>query len=58
MKRGGGADRAAIRDAIEKTKGYVGINGTFNMSPEDHNGLSVDSLVMVRVKDGGWVIVP
>jgi len=53
-----GADRAAIRDAIENTKGYVGINGTFNMSPEDHNGLTVDSLVMVRVKDGGWEIVP
>ncbi len=53
-----GADRAAIRDAIEKTEGYVGINGTFNMSPEDHNGLTVDSLVMVRVKNGGWEIVP
>ncbi len=53
-----GADRAAIRDAIEKTQGYVGINGTFNMSPEDHNGLTKDSLVMVRVKDGGWEIVP
>ena len=53
-----GADRAGIRDAIEKTTGYVGINGTFNMSPEDHNGLTVDSLVMVRVKDGGWEIVP
>lgn len=53
-----GADRAGIRDAIEKTKGYVGINGTFNMSAEDHNGLTKDSLVMVRVKDGGWEIVP
>ena len=53
-----GADRAGIRDAIENVKGYVGINGTFNMSPEDHNGLTKDSLVMVMVKDGGWEIVP
>ena len=53
-----GADRAAIRDAIEKTEGYVGINGTFNMSPDDHNGLTKDSLVMVKVKDGGWELVP
>ncbi len=52
-----GADRAKIRDAIERTQHYVGINGTFNMSPEDHNGLTKDSLVMVRVKDGGWEIV-
>ena len=53
-----GTDRAKLRDAIEKTKGYVGINGTFNMSPDDHNGLTKKSLVMVMVKDGGWVIVP
>ena len=24
----------------------------------DHNGLTKDSLVMVRVKDGGWELVP
>jgi len=53
-----GADRAGIRDAIENVKNYVGINGTFNMSPQDHNGLTKDSLVMVMVKDGGWTIVP
>ena len=53
-----GADRAKIRDAIERTRGYVGINGTFNMSAEDHNGLTKDSLVMVKVEKGGWVIVP
>ena len=53
-----GTDRAGIRDAIENTKGYVGINGVFNMSPEDHNGLKKDSLVMVTVKGGGWAIVP
>ena len=53
-----GADRAGIRDAIEKTTNYVGINGTFNMSSSDHNGLTKDSLVMVEVENGGWVIVP
>ncbi|NOY86487.1 MAG: ABC transporter substrate-binding protein [Deltaproteobacteria bacterium] len=53
-----GPDRAGIRDAIEKTDNYVGINGTFNMSPSDHNGLTKDSLVMVKVENGGWVIVP
>jgi branched-chain amino acid transport system substrate-binding protein len=53
-----GPDSSKIRDAIEQTRDYVGINGTFNMSPEDHNGLTKESLVMVRVQDGGWVIVP
>ncbi|UCG38112.1 MAG: ABC transporter substrate-binding protein, partial [bacterium] len=53
-----GADRAKIRDAIENTRGYVGINGTFNMSAQDHNGLTKDSLVMVTVRNGGWEIVP
>ncbi|MFV1956989.1 MAG: ABC transporter substrate-binding protein [bacterium] len=53
-----GTDSAKLRDAIEQTKNYVGINGTFNMSPDDHNGLTKESLIMVMVKDGGWVIVP
>ncbi len=49
-----GTDREALRAAIEETKGYVGISGIYNLTPEDHNGLGTDSLVMVKVVDGGW----
>ena len=50
-----GPDRAKIRDEIEKTTDFVGISGVFNMSPEDHNGLSLDSMVMVEISEGSWI---
>lgn len=51
-----GTEPEALRAAIEKTKNHVGISGIFNMTPEDHNGLGVDSMVMVQVKNGKFVM--
>ena len=51
-----GPDPAKIRDFLENTKGFVGMHGIFNMSPEDHNGLGKDDLEMVVVKDGKWAL--
>ncbi|MDZ4169442.1 MAG: ABC transporter substrate-binding protein [Coriobacteriia bacterium] len=45
---------AAIRDEIEKTSGFVGIGGTFNMSPTDHNGLTKDDLTFYVIEDGAF----
>jgi len=47
-----GTDKEALRAEIEATTGYVGISGIYNITPEDHNGLGVDSMVMVQVKNG------
>lgn len=47
----------ALRAAIEQTKGYVGVSGIYNLTPEDHNGLGLDSLVMVKVDKGKWVLL-
>lgn len=52
-----GPDRAKIRDAIENTKGYVGISGIYNMSPEDHNGLLMKDIVMIKATQGGWKLL-
>ena len=53
-----GADRAKLRDEIEKVNGYVGISGIFRLSPQDHNGLSKDeAFVMVRIINGDWQIL-
>lgn len=54
MKKAG-TDPKALRAAIEETKAYVGVSGVYNLTPEDHNGLDVDSLVMVQVKNGTFV---
>ncbi|MFZ5448134.1 MAG: ABC transporter substrate-binding protein [Thermodesulfobacteriota bacterium] len=50
--RKAGTDPKALRTAIENTKGYVGISGIYNLTPEDHNGLGPDSMVIIQVKDG------
>lgn len=53
-----GADTAiAIRDQLEKTKGFAGIGGTFNYSAQDHAGLGKDAFVLVGIKNKDWVIV-
>jgi branched-chain amino acid transport system substrate-binding protein len=49
-----GTDSEKLREAIENTKGYVGVSGTYNITPEDHNGLGTDSMVMVQVSKGQW----
>jgi branched-chain amino acid transport system substrate-binding protein len=45
----------ALRDEIEATSGWVGIDGTYNMTAEDHNGLSADDLQMYEVSSGQFV---
>jgi len=52
-----GADKAAIRDAIESTKGFVGTGGVFNFSPSDHNGLTKDAFEMLTVKNGAFTVM-
>jgi len=50
-----GADRMKIRQALEKAK-YVGISGVFHFNAADHNGLSKDAFVMVKIANGKWVL--
>lgn len=54
--RQAGEDRAEIRNAIEGISGFPGTGGVFNFSPEDHNGLDMDSLVLVTVEDEKFVL--
>jgi len=54
--RKAGTDPNKLRDAIEKTKGYVGVSGIYNMSAKDHCGLDSKSLVMVEVKNGQFTL--
>lgn len=56
LRRAGSIDKAKVRDAIEETDRLVGLNGTFTMSAEDHNGLDLDDLRMVEVREGRFVL--
>ncbi len=57
IKRAGCVDKAKVRDEIEKTKGFVGTGGVFNMSPEDHLGLGLDAFKMVEIEKGAWKLL-
>lgn len=57
MKAANSAEPAKVRDAIEATKGYVGVSGVFTMSPTDHMGLSLDSFRMLSVSGSDWTLV-
>jgi branched-chain amino acid transport system substrate-binding protein len=46
--------RAQIRDNLENIKGFVGQNGIFNYSPDNHNGLPPKCYVPVVVSQGQW----
>ena len=50
-------DLAKLRDNIENIEGLIGVSGTFNFSPEDHNGLGSDAFVMVKIENGTWKLV-
>jgi branched-chain amino acid transport system substrate-binding protein len=57
IKRAGGTDKAKVRDEIEKTKGFVGTDGIYNMTPQDHMGLNIDSFKMVEVRNNTWKLL-
>ena len=58
MQRAKSADKAQVRDEIEKTKGYIGTGGVVNMSPTDHVGLDLSAFRMLEIKNGDWILVP
>ncbi len=55
MKKAG-TNPDKLRDAIEHTKGYVGVSGIYNITPEDHNGLGTDSMIVVKIVNGKWMM--
>jgi branched-chain amino acid transport system substrate-binding protein len=51
-----GPDKAKIRDYLEHVTGFVGTGGVFNLSRQNHNGLSTKDMVLVVIKNGNWEI--
>lgn len=57
IKRAKTTEKSKVRDAIEQTRGLVGLNGIFTMAPSNHNGLTTDSLRIVEVRNGRYALV-
>jgi len=51
----GGNDRSKVRDAVEGLTKFPGVGGIFSFTPQDHNGLDIDSFAMLTVKDGKFI---
>jgi branched-chain amino acid transport system substrate-binding protein len=39
-------------------KEFVGTQGVYNMTPQDHSGFDARGRVMMTLKDGAWRLVP
>jgi branched-chain amino acid transport system substrate-binding protein len=57
LKATGSDDPVKLREAIEKTKGFVGMQGVFNFSPTDHHGTVLSDMMVLTVKDGKWSVL-
>src|SRR5512134_1586337 len=57
IEKANSTDKEKVRSAIEQLKGVVGTAGIFNFSPTDHNGLGIDSFVMLVVRNGKFTIL-
>ena len=50
--------RAGLRDALEQVKEFVGTQGVYTMTAQDHSGFDARGRVMMTLKDGKWQLVP
>jgi len=57
VRRAGSTQKAAVRDALESIRGYVGTGGVVNMSAQDHMGLDLSAFRMLEVRKGDWQMV-
>jgi branched-chain amino acid transport system substrate-binding protein len=57
IDRADSLDKEKVRDEIEKTSGFIGTGGVFNMSASDHLGLGIDAFKMLEIRNGDWTIV-
>jgi len=56
MKKAGSTDKAKVRDALESIRGWMGVDGEFNLSPTDHMGLDLSAFRMLEIQNGDWTL--
>lgn len=57
VEAAGSTEPAALQARLNALTGFAGVGGVFNYTAGDHDGLSVDDLVMVKIQSGKWVPV-
>jgi len=54
VKKAGSTESAEIRQALEQLVNVPGIGGVFTYTANDHAGLKVDDLIMIKIEGGKW----
>lgn len=57
IEEAGSTESGAIVEALEGLGEYVGVDGVYELSAEDHQGLDAESLRILTVTDGEWTVV-
>lgn len=57
IERAGSTEPAAIQAALNSTQDFPGPDGLYNYSETDHDGLTADDLIIVKIEGGTWVLV-
>jgi len=57
IERAGSTEPAAIQSALNATQGFVSPDGVYNYSETDHDGLTADDMIIVKIEGGTWVLV-
>lgn len=57
IKRAGSTDGEKLVTAIENLRNFVGMQGIYNFSENDHHGTSVTDMMVLTIKDGRWKLV-
>jgi len=57
IEKAGSTDAAAIQAALNSIQGFAGPDGIYNYSETDHDGLTADQMIIVKIENGKWVLV-
>jgi len=56
IEKAGGTDPAGIQKALNETQGFAGPDGIYNYSATNHDGLTTDDMVLIKIEGGKWVL--
>jgi branched-chain amino acid transport system substrate-binding protein len=56
IKTAGGTDPAGIKKALDSLTSYAAADGIYTYTATNHDGLSVDDLIMVKIQGGKWTL--
>lgn len=56
MEEADSTDPSAVSNALEEMGEQIGVSGSLEFTPEDHEALSAEDIVILEVRNGDWVL--